>query len=341
MKARALIALAAAAGLAVAPSTAATGPRVSFSHAIRVWTIRYRAHDGLLRPAYVLLPRWYGPSDDPPLPLIISPHGRGLKAIENAELWAALPALGPFAVVNPDGQGRLLELYSWGDPGEIDDLARMPRVVTRALPWLRVDPRRIYAFGGSMGGQETLLLVARHPHLLAGAAAFDAPTNMALRYRDFRLLRDGKQLQRLARVEIGGTPWGDAGAYRLRSPLDFARRIAFSGVPLQLWWSRRDRVVVDQPHPMGRLFADIERLNPTAPVREFVGYWAHTAEMRARTQLPIALGLFDLLPPADAHYGGRAHPHESERRPDAANTLASDHDFSPALQGPAHRVRRA
>ena len=36
-----------------------------------------------------------------------------------------------------------------------------------------------------MGGQETLLLVARHPHLLAGAAAFDPATDMARRYRDF------------------------------------------------------------------------------------------------------------------------------------------------------------
>ena len=44
---------------------------------------------------------------------------------------------------------------------------------------------RIYAFGGSMGGQETLLLLARHPHLLAGAAAFDSVTNMALQYRSF------------------------------------------------------------------------------------------------------------------------------------------------------------
>ena len=41
-----------------------------------------------------------------------------------------------------------------------------------------VDPHRIYAFGGSMGGQETLLLVALHPRLLAGAAAFDPATDM-------------------------------------------------------------------------------------------------------------------------------------------------------------------
>jgi pimeloyl-ACP methyl ester carboxylesterase len=49
----------------------------------------------------------------------------------------------------------------------------MPKLVRGQLPWLRILRHRIYAFGGSMGGQETLLLVARHPRLLAGAAAFD------------------------------------------------------------------------------------------------------------------------------------------------------------------------
>ena len=42
-----------------------------------------------------------------------------------------------------------------------------------------------------MGGQETLLLLARFPGLLAGAAAFDAPTNMAARYRAFDRLPYG------------------------------------------------------------------------------------------------------------------------------------------------------
>jgi poly(3-hydroxybutyrate) depolymerase len=270
---------------------------------VRIWKIHYRAHDGRLRPAYVLLPSWYGPGDDPPLPLVISPHGRGVDALVNARLWGDLPELGPFAVVNPEGQGRRLELYSWGDRGQIQDLARMPDIVERALPWLNVDRRRIYAVGGSMGGQETLLLVAHHPHLLAGAAAFDAPTNMTTRYRDFALLRRGPLLQELARDEIGGPPSTNPGAYRSRSPLDMARRIAFSGVPLQLWWGRNDRVVVDEASQSGRLYRDILRLNPNAPVREFVGSWAHTKEMRADRRLPIALGLFGLLPSADAHFG--------------------------------------
>jgi pimeloyl-ACP methyl ester carboxylesterase len=207
--------------------------------------------------------------------------------------WGDLPARGGFAVVNPGGQGRRLALYSWGAPGQIDDLARMPRLVERAFPWLRIARRRIYAIGASMGGQETLLLVARHPRLLAGAAAFDAPTDLALRYRDFLRLRDGQLLRRLARDEVGGSPRMSPELYEMRSPLALARAIAFSGVPLQLWWSVRDRIVVDERAQSGRLYREIERLNSRAPVAEFVGAWAHTAELR--TRLPLALERFGLL----------------------------------------------
>ncbi len=262
---------------------------------VRLLRIEYRAWDGNRRPAYVLLPRWYGPRRDPAIPLVISPHGRGVPARSNVRIWGDLPAHGPFAVVNPGGQGRRLGLYSWGDAGQIDDLARIPQILRRHLPWLRVDPRRIYAFGGSMGGQETLLLVARYPHLLAGAAAFDADTDLALRYRDFPQLPFGGFLQWAAREEVGGTPARVPEAYERRSPLDDARAIARSGVPLQLWWSTRDRIVVDQARQTGLLYQLIERDDPRAPVRQFVGTWAHTAEMRWNRRLPYALQLFGLL----------------------------------------------
>src|SRR4029077_3263310 len=74
------------------------------------------------------------------------------------------------------------------------------------------------------------------------------------------------------------------------------RAIARSGVPLQLWWSTRDRVVVDQARQTGLLYQLIERDGPRAPVTQFVGTWAHTAEMRWNRRLPFALQLFGLLP---------------------------------------------
>lgn len=258
---------------------------------VRAWTIRYRAYDGARRTALVVLPRWYGPHDHPAISLVISPHGRGIAPDANARVWGNIPALGRFAVVTPAGP----TLYTWGAPGEIADLARMPTIVGHALPWLRIAPHRIYAVGGSMGGQETLLLVADHPHLLAGAISFDADTNLAARYAAFPGLRFGLSLQKRLRNEIGGTPWTRPDAYHDRSPLDEARRIAASGVPLQIWWSTRDRIVVDQARESGLLFRKIMRLHPRAPVVQYVGTWKHTAEMRPYARMPIALAEMGLL----------------------------------------------
>jgi pimeloyl-ACP methyl ester carboxylesterase len=272
-------------------------PYLAAQNLVRTFTITYRAHDGLPRRAYVLLPSWYGPHRDPPLPLVISPHGRGVRARTNARLWGNLPAVGRFAVVNPEGQGRRLALYSWGDPGEIADLARMPQILHRALPWLRINRKRVFAFGSSMGGQETLLLAARYPRLLAGAAAFDAATNMAARYEAFRLLPNGVAVQHLARLEVGGTPSADPRAWAIRSPIDWARELAFSNVRLQIWWSWRDQIVIDQNRESGALFRRIVQLNPRARAVQFVGYWRHSAEFKASRRLPYALELFRLLPP--------------------------------------------
>jgi len=267
--------------------------------AVRVMRISYVAHDGRLRHAYLILPAWYGPDRHPPIPLVISPHGRGVGGRLNVRRWGNLPAIGEFAVINPEGQGRELTLFSWGDPGEIRDLARMPEIAETAVPWLHIDRHQIYAFGGSMGGQETLLLAAKYPHLLAGAASFDAPTNMAARYRAFNHLRWGERLQGLARREFGGTPDADPRAYEIRSPLDWARQLAFSHVPLQIWWSTRDTIVSDQEQESGLLYRDIKRLNPEAPVNQYVGTWAHTTEMKRHGYLEFALAQFGLAPPTN------------------------------------------
>jgi poly(3-hydroxybutyrate) depolymerase len=264
----------------------------STSAAVRIWTIHYTAHNGLVRPAYVILPAWYGPEHNPSLPLVISPHGRAANGLQNADYWDTMPAVGGFAVICPDGMGRTLALYSYGDPGQIDDLAKMPDFATKALPWLRIDRSRIYALGSSMGGQETLLLVARHPGLLAGAAAMDSVTDLALRFRQI----PGEELRHMMSREVGGTPQAKPTAYAARSALRQARQIASSRVPLQIWWSTKDRIVTNQKSQSGALYDAIRRLDPCAPVSDYIGSWAHSTEMRAHALLPIALSGFGLLP---------------------------------------------
>jgi pimeloyl-ACP methyl ester carboxylesterase len=183
----------------------------------------------------------------------------------------------------------------------------MPRIVAGALRWLRLDLDHVYAFGTSMGGQETLLLVGRHPGLLAGAAAFDSVTDMARRYYDFPRIRcerwcpppsrriSGRWIQALARQEIGGTPATAARAYAARSPITYARQIAASGVPLQLWWSRDDHVVFDGEGQSGRLLRELRRLGARGPISAVTGSWPHSAEMNSHYALRRALEAFGLV----------------------------------------------
>jgi pimeloyl-ACP methyl ester carboxylesterase len=312
------LAVALVAALALSAS-AASGSGTRAQAKIRFWKIEYRAHNGVRTAAWVLLPAWYGPRNHPPIPLVISPHGRGVSGRTNAHNWGALPAAGPFAVVNPDGQGRVLSRYSWGSAGQIEDLAKMPDVVARTLPWLHIDRARIYAFGGSMGGQETLLLAARHPRLLAGAAVFDSVVDLSLQYRRMpelacnqrcRLAQGepiGKSLQGLVRREVGGPPARASRAYTLRSPMTYAHALAASCLPLQMWWSVADRIVIDQQQQSGRLFWKLRELNPDAPVQAFVGNWIHSSEMKSNSRLPLALATFDLLPSSYRLFGEGLH----------------------------------
>jgi pimeloyl-ACP methyl ester carboxylesterase len=263
---------------------------------VREMKLHYLANGGRRRIAFLLVPRSYGWRNHPPLPLVIAPHGRGAGPFfGQAQLWGQLPAHGKFAVVIPEGQGRRLAHHSWGYAGQIDDLARMPDILARALPWLRLDRRRVYAVGGSMGGQESLLLVARHPRLLAGAVAIDAPVELARRYEQVGTLPNAESLRTLMRTEVGGTPAEMGDAYAARSPLRFAKQIAAAGVPLQLWWSTRDELVVDQASQSGRLYTELKRLGPRAPLIRVVGSWKHVAKLRWDGGLPAALRFLGLL----------------------------------------------
>jgi poly(3-hydroxybutyrate) depolymerase len=270
--------------------------------------IHYIAHDGRSRKAVVLLPHGYEPGNNPPIPLVIAPHGRGHTGAQDVPRYGDLPSIGNFAVVSPDGEGRRLHRYSWGARGQIDDLAHMADTVESALPWVHIDRNRQYALGGSMGGQETLLLVGEYPHLLAGASAVDGVVDFPLQYRNYprlpcnalcrkRIGDIGAHMQKLAVREIGGTPASVPQLYAERSPLTYATAIAFSCTRLQIWWSREDKVVMDAAHQSGRMFEALRELNPQAQVDEYVGSWPHTRALRARYDLPRMLAGLGLLPP--------------------------------------------
>jgi poly(3-hydroxybutyrate) depolymerase len=240
-----------------------------------------------------VLPSWYGKRRHPAVPLVISPHGRGVDGRYNLRFWGAIAARGPFAVVAPDGQGRRLgPAYSWGYRGQIDDLARMPMLATRAFRWLRIDTKRIYAIGDSMGAQEALLLAARMR--LAGVAAFDPVSDMAARYRAWGVTPGEMDLPAKARLEFGGTPSSAPRLYSVRSPIAYARAIAESRTPVQLWWSSKDAVITDHSVQSLRFYDRLVALH--ARVARVVGDWAHGHAMHPETNLPAALACFGLIP---------------------------------------------
>jgi hypothetical protein len=67
-------------------------------------------------------------------------------------------------------------------------------------------------------------------------------------------------------------------------------------VPLQIWWSRTDRIVVDSSKQSGSLFEIIRSANPQAPVSGHVGSWEHTKAFKPGRALPYALAKFGLMP---------------------------------------------
>jgi poly(3-hydroxybutyrate) depolymerase len=224
---------------------------------------------------------------------VISPHGRNTTAKANAKLWGELPEHGDFVVVCPGGMGRRLPLHSWGYRRQIDDLARMPSIVEATLPWLHVDRRRVYGLGGSMGGQEILLLLGQYPQLMRRVVAFDSVTNFYRRYFDFATSPRTRGLQALAQLEVGGTPRTNAEGYVLRSPTHWTRQIAESRVPLQLWWSLADQIVGDQIHQSAHFHKELRERG--ARVEAVTGYWQHSVVQRWDTRLPEAVQWLGLL----------------------------------------------
>src|SRR5262249_21771012 len=71
-------------------------PTEAASLTSRQITITSGTHDGHLRNAYVLPPHDYRPGNNPPIALVISPHGRAVDGKVNTRRWGTLPTLGNF-----------------------------------------------------------------------------------------------------------------------------------------------------------------------------------------------------------------------------------------------------
>jgi pimeloyl-ACP methyl ester carboxylesterase len=177
----------------------------------------------------------------------------------------------------------------------------MPEIIHAALPWVRGDRRKVYAVGGSMGGHETLLLLGQYPKLLAGAVAFDSVTNFYRRYFDFARSPGGRRAQALAREEVGGTPRTNPRGYVLRSPTHWLSAVARSGVPLQLWWSDADKIVIDQAEQSGVIYRELRKRRPRGRVEAVTGSWSHSFKTYANVPLPAAVQWLGLAAATDLY----------------------------------------
>jgi pimeloyl-ACP methyl ester carboxylesterase len=322
----------------------------------RAYTVPYLAWDGkTAREATIVLPSGWGPDNKPhPLPLVISPHGRNNFGWGNAaHYWQELPAQGPFALICPDGLSRAHDkasnpldqpphdpsLFTYGYPRWIDDLARMPKIVQATLPWLKIDLKRIYVMGSSMGGQETLLLAARYPGplsagtgRLAGAAAFDAPCDMATQcsyltnlpvvhgtdphgvaarmiqeinakpaslrgFRQDATFYNTKQKRHMTIAELLSKLPRKPSLWNERSALHYVDRLAHLPFPLRLYWSSHDTIVGNQgTSQTGKLYKQIKAKNSSADVKQVKGLWAHSCEFVPGDCLSDLLREFKLIP---------------------------------------------
>lgn len=90
--------LAVAAALLITGVASAAEQPVTATPNTEIRLIHYRAHDGTVRPAWLFLPAGYHGQR---VPLVISPHGRGVDESDNALFWGDLPGEGEFALIDP------------------------------------------------------------------------------------------------------------------------------------------------------------------------------------------------------------------------------------------------
>jgi poly(3-hydroxybutyrate) depolymerase len=299
----------AAATEATADSSRSAGPavRAAVPEPVQAFSVPYLTWNGRRRSATVLLPSDYVPGVDAEmLPCVIQSPGRKATPVGAASTWRSTPSTRGFMVICVDQVGRVDPLNSWGVAGQIHDLVRMPDIVELALPGVRVDRERLYTVGVSMGGQEALLALAFHPEYWAAALCVDGVADLAARYREFALV-DRLNVRPVMRAEVGGSPRQAPFAYAVRSPITFTRTLARSGVPLAIWWSADDPLVINQATTQtGQLYDRICATEPAAPVVQRIGTGGHGLMIRHDPDLAVDFlcpgGEWLRRPSAPAHW---------------------------------------
>jgi hypothetical protein len=210
-------------------------------------------------------------------PLIISPHFFGATFFENYYLgsaamkekfngWRGVSDSFNILVAIPLGHGRINDRASMAYEAQIDDMAYIPELLESA--GFKIGKK--YAGGISMGAIETLTCVGRYPELFSAAFSFNAITDLEAWYYDIlegktdRLIIESGLLD-LFLEEMGGTPSEKKDEFLKRSPANYIENL--SKVPLMIYWSSMDSLVVNAETKQSKKLADqIRNKYPTSKI---------------------------------------------------------------------------
>ncbi len=220
--------------------------------------------DNSKRELLLSLPCEYSASKE--YPLIISPHFFGATFFENYYLgaaamkekfngWRGISDSFGILIAMPLGHGRIHDRASMGYEAQIDDMAHIPEVLGAA--GFKIGKK--YAGGISMGAIETLTCVGRYPELFSAAFSFNAITDLEAWYYDVIagetdkiIIKSG--LLDLFLEEVGGAPQEKKIEFLKRSPANYIENL--SKVPLMIYWSAMDSIVVNAETKQSKKLAD-------------------------------------------------------------------------------------
>ena len=138
----------------------------------------YQSATGVKLPYRLFAPR--SANRDQELPLILYLHGRGGAGTDNRKQISGGNALGTQSWIEPDAQQRhpafvlapqIPEPSTWHSTSDkpAPHVAALFELLDELRSELRIDARRVYVVGQSLGGYGTWDFIARHPDLFAAA----------------------------------------------------------------------------------------------------------------------------------------------------------------------------
>jgi polyhydroxybutyrate depolymerase len=113
-----------------------------------------------------------------PLPVVVLHHGTGGSGAQMLAAWRNLAREERILLVAPDGQGK----FGWSVPE--DGPGMQQHILDTLQSEYRIDPRRIYLFGYSAGGDFVFYAALQQSKYFAAACIHDA----SLRPRQFPML---------------------------------------------------------------------------------------------------------------------------------------------------------